>query len=150
MEGGCQLVVVAEAARGGVPTSALAPRAHLVHGGVTEEGRVGDVEPGRGFGHVVVDGHESNLERVARPRVRVARGGGRHRDVVVVVDVDPNHGRFEGRDTEGHANITGSRYRLARALTIPKRAGRRRSAARATSGVASRAVVAGKLVADRT
>ena len=74
MEGGCHLVVVAEAARG-VPTSALAPRAHLVHGGVTEEGRVGDVEPGRGFGHVVVDGHESNLERVARPRVRVARGG---------------------------------------------------------------------------
>ena len=61
---------------GGVPTSALAPRAHLVHGGVTEEGRVGDVEPGHGFGHVVVDGHESNLERVARPRVRVARGGG--------------------------------------------------------------------------
>ena len=69
---------------------------------------------------------------------------------MVVVDVDPNHGRFEGRDTEGHANITGSRCRLARALTIPKRAGRRRSAARATSGVASRAVVAGKLVADRT
>ena len=97
MEGGCHLVVVAGGKkRGGVPTSALAPRAHLVHGDVTQEGRVGDVEPGRGFGHVVVDGHESNLERVARTRVRVARGGGRHRDVVVVVDVDPDPGRFEG------------------------------------------------------